>query len=200
MEGMGLAQFYTSLIWMYLFMCRYKTTFKYRMGQHQCGGFNCDLCGKHYIHLYGLQRHIQERHMGDANRVSCDQCGQTFAAQRYLKEHLKGAHNDKYLECELCGAQCKWEASLGRHMRRYHNQPYKVQRKWTGVYYCYEFLKWFESCWEICWIHLWYMIMSSYMQMKLALSIMLHVYFLLKFSNLAILKRWSKKIAPKMGF
>ena len=58
----------------------------------------CDICGKAYVFLDSLKKHIATCHTRLEARLSapCSICGEQFATNRYMKYHEYHAHKDKF--------------------------------------------------------------------------------------------------------
>lgn len=54
------------------------------------GVFECDLCGKEYSYMRGLQRHKWV--CADVKRVHCEYCDMSFNLRQQYKKHLKVVH------------------------------------------------------------------------------------------------------------
>ena len=82
-----------------------------RSSQNQ---LKCDICGKSYLRLLTLQKHIIT-HNGSKKHHQCAGCRKEFDNGRLFKSHLKSDGCEMPYECTVCGKRFATEPSLSRH-------------------------------------------------------------------------------------
>ncbi len=56
------------------------------------------------------------------NRVSCDQCEQTFCSNHSLKTHIRTVHeNIKDFSCNVCSMEFSTVSGVKRHLLTHHD-------------------------------------------------------------------------------
>ncbi|XP_066927752.1 zinc finger protein OZF-like [Clytia hemisphaerica] len=78
------------------------------------GQLKCDICGKSYLQLFSLQKHMLT-HSESQHRHHCANCGKKFDNRRLFKDHLKSGGCEKPYECTVCGRRFSVESSLSKH-------------------------------------------------------------------------------------
>ena len=109
-------------------------------------------CGKKFVKAFDLKRHRQMVHMNEEfkcsnngcdkifkrkctrdrhvrnthekrGRVKCEECDKTFYESRDLKGHMRRAHNEPLLECEVngCNATFLAQSGLYKHKKTTHS-------------------------------------------------------------------------------
>lgn len=80
--------------------------------------FQCQ-CGQAFTYKSRLTMHKRTcgGDLTDYN-FKCDQCGKTFGKQRYLRDHVKGAHGEHRYTCEYCGEKFMWRSGLQSHKEK----------------------------------------------------------------------------------
>ena len=78
--------------------CKKSYSEKKALARHQrerCGQtekrFKCDLCGKEYLHLEGLEEHLSQKHDGEKAH-KCNMCEAGFDRRHELKFHKMEMH------------------------------------------------------------------------------------------------------------
>ncbi len=80
--------------------------------------FECEVCGKRYQNANSLHQHRRDCHSsGSPTKVACADCGQIFAAQRYLTEHRRRKHSAAFQRpaCQVCGKSFAGRTELATH-------------------------------------------------------------------------------------
>jgi uncharacterized Zn-finger protein len=80
--------------------------------------FECEVCGKRYQNANSLHQHRRDcHHSGSPTKVACADCGQIFAAQRYLTEHRRRKHSAAFQRpaCQVCGKSFAGRTELATH-------------------------------------------------------------------------------------
>ena len=85
----------------------------------------CNFCEMEYHRSDGLRRHMVKTHGNQADNVKCDLCDKTFIFKSYLRSHLKNAHEETAVECNICHKKVK-EKQIPTHMKSVHDKskPY----------------------------------------------------------------------------
>ncbi|KAJ8289788.1 hypothetical protein GJAV_G00005350 [Gymnothorax javanicus] len=123
-------------------------------GSPNCASFSCQFCGKNFLELHSLKRHMR-LHSGD-RRYQCQQCGKGFFRRSHLDAHKNVhkrriqctvckkilptiseliKHRDNHikrgmLQCPDCPMQFKYPAFLLRHLashKRAEQKPHQLQ-------------------------------------------------------------------------
>ncbi|XP_063392082.1 zinc finger protein 436-like [Cydia fagiglandana] len=82
----------------------------------------CVLCGVQFRSLDALNRHISAAEDNSCNTSlrPCLSCGEGFASDETLKEHLKTHVTDDYVKCDECNRTFAHEKSYSIHYQRVH--------------------------------------------------------------------------------
>ena len=80
---------------------RTKQYYREHLKVHMFGpNYKCDICKKSFSHKCILQKHEQEKHAPDEEKILCPQCGKQFRSQTTLKRHMV-LHDKKEYSKEL---------------------------------------------------------------------------------------------------
>ena len=55
--------------------------------------YNCEFCGKSFLHAQSVKKHINIIHEGKSDNYICDICEKSFASSQYLIRHMKNVHD-----------------------------------------------------------------------------------------------------------
>lgn len=84
----------------------------------------CDICGKQFISLSAIKRHIQHVHHR-IKKFRCEVCDLRFDANDKREEHMNVHTNDRPFMCAICGKSFRQRASLFAHKILHSNEyPY----------------------------------------------------------------------------
>ncbi|XP_055326687.1 zinc finger protein 107-like [Sitodiplosis mosellana] len=106
----------------------YKATFLDHRPKASC---ICDVCNKTLGTFSSLRNHILNMHCESerSERVSCDECGQTFSTPGNLNSHKKIHLKCKAYVCTYCGRGFNQLHNLKEHQNRHTGEkPYKCER------------------------------------------------------------------------
>lgn len=78
--------------------------------------YECAQCGKSYINMKSLKRHVQV-HTGEFP-FNCDQCNKGFHTQKQLKHHTDKQHYGIQYKCTVCDKVFASMQSREHHMSR----------------------------------------------------------------------------------
>ncbi|XP_050312487.1 zinc finger protein OZF-like [Anthonomus grandis grandis] len=98
--------------------------------------FICGICFRPCYDKGSLKNHI-EKHRAEYKtrlKVKCEECGQEFLDQKYLKIHMAKKHNmDNRFVCDLCGKKLYSKSGLADHMNIHQGlKPHKCEFCGTG--------------------------------------------------------------------
>lgn len=92
---------------------------------------SCDVCGKSYNFISGLNRHRRQEHQEliaaeNTNRLPkykyfCDLCSKTFAEGTYFRMHVASHRENKKYLCHECGKSYSMKVILKYHIRNVHD-------------------------------------------------------------------------------
>ncbi|CAL8143468.1 unnamed protein product [Orchesella dallaii] len=93
--------------------------------------FSCELCGKQYWALTGLEQHRRKEHFKElrlqSNLITCQECGKVLKGKESLNLHIKFVHHgENNFSCEFCGKAFKKEKALQIHLNSFHTGRYKA--------------------------------------------------------------------------
>jgi uncharacterized Zn-finger protein len=86
--------------------------------------FKCDICSNIFQTCDLLTQHRKLHKTFSGNLTyECDECGQRFWSEHYLKVHYSTQHvkSDGINSCHICGAGFRWQANLTEHIKT-HNK------------------------------------------------------------------------------
>lgn len=82
--------------------------------------YDCDVCGKQYLHKRNLQRH-KAKHEDNPRRFECEYpgCGRSFLRPDEARDHKKIHSGVGMHSCEYCGKQFTRASDLRLHIKRH---------------------------------------------------------------------------------
>lgn len=87
--------------------------------------FKCDICSNTFqtCDLFIQHRKLHKKSSGNLS-YECEECGQRFWSEHYLKVHNNTQHNtsDGINSCHVCGAVFRWQANLTEHIKTHNNK------------------------------------------------------------------------------
>ena len=92
--------------------------------------FQCDKCGKGFLHRHDYRRHLQHRHSIGNNeafekKYPCDKCPKVFNKAFHLKRHFMVKHSGvRNFPCTLCDKRYAMEEDLRQHMKTHTEGPF----------------------------------------------------------------------------
>ncbi|XP_066927806.1 zinc finger protein 91-like [Clytia hemisphaerica] len=95
----------------FVMKCKDRMFVDKRSGQDQ---LKCHICGKSYLYLLSLQKHIKT-HNGSRKIWQCADCRKEFDKAHFFRTHLKNGKCEKPYECTTCGKRFSIESSLAIH-------------------------------------------------------------------------------------
>jgi len=86
---------------------------------HECVFYPCEICGKQFNSLGGVQAHKRYSHEGICEQKKCQECGKTFNNSILLQRHIDTVH--ERVTCHTCGEKVgKW--SLKKHLQSHEEK------------------------------------------------------------------------------
>ncbi|KAL4221353.1 hypothetical protein ACF0H5_019613 [Mactra antiquata] len=79
------------------------------------GEFVCTYCGVKYRHKNSLNEHVQKQHEGTAKVFECEVCGVQMCRLRHLEDHMNIHRNVNPYTCSKCGKGYKNKCAYKRH-------------------------------------------------------------------------------------
>lgn len=90
------------------------------------GSCICDICKKTLASFTTLRHHILHQHSSSKQRLSCNECDQTFSNMGNLKKHKKLHLDYKAYVCSYCGKGFNQLEGLNEHLNHHLNvKPHK---------------------------------------------------------------------------
>lgn len=88
----------------------------------------CDICGKGFLHINQLNKHVQSQHSSDTPKKEakgdkselCTICGLWLSSRYRLKLHRKSHKMTDANRCNICGIEAPNHDALLSHIRAYH--------------------------------------------------------------------------------
>jgi len=92
---------------------------------HSTKQYQCDLCGKEYVHESQLKTHYLQNHAEEKHRpIQCADCGKGFVYKQQYLQHVERDHKGikkeaKRVICDICGKEMT-ESNMKSHMEKMH--------------------------------------------------------------------------------
>ena len=102
------------------------------MKRHSEGKNPCRLCGKKYVFLTDLRKHMKLSHFSP-KLETCTQCNKKFLGERMLRQHVLLHHQapvEKQYICYDCNLQFSGRKGLTSHMNNKHREKLSVKERW----------------------------------------------------------------------
>ncbi|XP_060571172.1 zinc finger protein 85-like isoform X3 [Ruditapes philippinarum] len=98
------------------------------MISHKERTMSCDQCENLYNCKFQLRTHIKQVHT-DEKKFTCDECGKSFKAWPYLKQHRQVHIKERNILCPACPMRFKYAALLRVHMRTHSDmKPFACEQ------------------------------------------------------------------------
>lgn len=93
-------------------------------------GYICEVCGKTFVSLKGLQQHAVVH--TDQKPFVCKQCGKSFRFKSNLFEHrsLHTEASSSIHQCPYCNKSCRLKGNLKKHLRTHVATKEELDRAW----------------------------------------------------------------------
>ena len=89
--------------------------------------FQCDQCGRTFIHQKHLYHHRKYHHTANGMRRLCKVCNRHFSSPSVLKRHHKAIHLGlKEFQCHVCSAQLSTKHYLQEHLKLHSDERSEV--------------------------------------------------------------------------
>ncbi|XP_058826819.1 uncharacterized protein LOC131686843 [Topomyia yanbarensis] len=89
----------------------------------------CDICGKRFLHITRLQKHMPIHNEPDNTPGKCILCDKEFLRQSELKRHIRWHNGELPHECTICGKLYRERRHLLTHQRKHTGEkPFQCDR------------------------------------------------------------------------
>ena len=110
--------------------------------------YQCDTCGDKFASESDLNDHIDSNHQN--KKINCDTCDETFTCAEDLNYHKNVKHEDKEWNCEDCSFQASHSKELINHLKLKGHQPSQTNNPdKIQITHCYTCKEEFSSYWNL---------------------------------------------------